>query len=223
MIPETIFDDLIEEIAGRDVIPLVQLMKGKSLVSEFKLAEKLDMSVNHVRNFLYKLDAFNLVDSARKKDKKKGWYVYYWTLDMIRLRGLAVKTKKDRITSMSERIGREEGGEFFVCPDKHVRMNLEHAMEYQFRCQECDLPLEREDNKRVVNSLKKQIEKLTREVQLLESLQIKPIVERKLTRTSDDSDKKTKKKIVKKKVKKKQKKAKKKILKEKPKKRVKRR
>ena len=182
MIPDNIFNDVIEGIAGKDVITLVDFIKGKSLVSEFKIAEKLNVRVNNVRNMLYKLDAFNLVDSARKKDKKKGWYVYYWTLDMNKLRYLAVKMKKERIESMKSRITKEESGEFFVCPDKHVRMSLENAMENKFRCPECDIPLNREDNNKVITVLKKQIEKLQDEVKSLVELTIKPIVERKLTR-----------------------------------------
>ncbi len=182
MIPNTIFNDIIEEIAGKDVISLVDLIKGKSLVSEFKIAEKMAMTVNHVRNMLYKLDAYSLVESARKKDKNKGWYVYYWTLDLNKLRDLAVKLKQEKIDSLKARIEKEESGTFFVCPDKHIRMSLENAMESKFRCTECDLPMKKDDNLKVITSLKKQIEKLTKEVNALKELNIKPVSERKLVR-----------------------------------------
>ncbi len=193
MIPDNVFNDVIEEIAGHDIINLVNAIKGKSNVSEFKIADKLKVSVNKVRNMLYRLDAYSLVDSARKKDKKKGWYVYYWTLDLIKLRDLAVRIKKNKINLMKERIVKEEQVEFFICPDKHIRISLENAMEYNFRCPECDLQLQREDNTKVINSLKKQIEKLSQEVQLLKSLDIKHIVEKKLTKVKKKSKKRTKK------------------------------
>ena len=73
--------DLVEEIAGKDVIELVELIKGKEHVSEFKIADKLGVTVNQVRNMLYRLYSYNLVSFIRKKDKKKGWYIYYWTFD----------------------------------------------------------------------------------------------------------------------------------------------
>ncbi len=41
MLPEKILNELIEETAGSDILPLVNLIKGKSNVSEFKIAEKL--------------------------------------------------------------------------------------------------------------------------------------------------------------------------------------
>lgn len=182
MIPDNIFNDVIEEIAGHDVISLVDLIKGKSNVSEFKIAEKLDITVNKVRNMLYRLDAYTLVEFTRKKDTKKGWYVYFWTLDLRKLRDLAVKRKNERIVLLKERIAREGEGEYFICPDKHVRMNLENAMEFKFRCQECDLPLVREDNQKVVASLDRQIERLAKDVETLQGLEIKPIAERKVVK-----------------------------------------
>ena len=203
MIPENIFDDTIEEIAGHDVIRLVNLIKGKSLVSEFKIAEKLEITVNQVRNMLYKLDAYTLVDFARKKDKVKGWYVYYWTLNLHKLRELAVKMKKNKFALLTDRIAKEERGEFFTCPDKHIRMNQENAMDYEFRCPECDIALVREENNKILITIKKQIDKLSKEVELLNGLEIKPVAERKLTRAPKEEKKSLKKKDKKKPLKKK--------------------
>jgi len=182
MIPDNILDEIIRELTDKDVVPVVQLIKGRSHVSEVKIAEKLELTVNHVRNVLYRLGAHNLVDFTRKKDKKKGWYVYYWTLDMVKLRDLAVKIKMGVVMKLKERLTKEKEGEFFNCPDKHIRANLENAMEYNFRCPECDLPLVKEDNVRTINSIQRQIEILKKEIELLQNLEIKPIAERKLTR-----------------------------------------
>ena len=48
-------EELIKELAGPDVVPLVILLKDKKNVSEFKLAEKLKIGVNQVRNMLYRI------------------------------------------------------------------------------------------------------------------------------------------------------------------------
>ena len=77
--------DLVIEIAGPEVVALVELLYGKENVSEFKLADKLELTVNQARNMLYKLHSHNLVSFIRKKDKRKGWYIYYWTLDLRRM------------------------------------------------------------------------------------------------------------------------------------------
>ncbi|MDH3382265.1 MAG: hypothetical protein OEL54_06130, partial [Flavobacteriaceae bacterium] len=48
----------------------------------------------------------------RKKDKKKGWYIYYWTLDLKRVKHLVFELKKKRLEKLKERVGREKGGNF---------------------------------------------------------------------------------------------------------------
>src|SRR3989338_9156756 len=70
-------EDLVITIVGEDVLPLVRILWGKNNISEFKIAEMLNVTVNQVRNMLYRLNEQNLVDFIRKKDKKKSWYIYY--------------------------------------------------------------------------------------------------------------------------------------------------
>ena len=60
--------DLLKETNNEDSVKLVNYIQGKLNVSEFKVAEKLGLSVNQVRNMLYKLHEYNLVYSVRKKD-----------------------------------------------------------------------------------------------------------------------------------------------------------
>ena len=47
-----IVEDVVIEVAGDDVLPLVQALKNKKNVSEFKLAESLKKEVNSTRNML---------------------------------------------------------------------------------------------------------------------------------------------------------------------------
>ena len=214
MIPENILRDVIGEVAGDDVVELVLLVQGKTNVSEFKLAEKLDITVNRVRNMFYRLSEHNLVEFTRKKDAKKGWYVYFWTLDMPRVRDLAVNHKQRLTSKLEERIVREETGKFFICPDKHIRVNLENAMEHNFRCPECDANLVADDNTKLINNIKKQIEKLNEEVNLLKELKIKPPATEKTVKPKAKPKKAAKKLPSKQKVK--IKKISKKIVKKKP-------
>ena len=64
-------EDVVTEVAGSDVIPLVQNLKNKKNVSEFKLAENIKQEVNKTRNMLYRLYDFNLVSFIKKKDNEK--------------------------------------------------------------------------------------------------------------------------------------------------------
>ena len=87
-------EDLIHIIIGEDVIPLTKILHAKDNISEFKLAEMLNVTVNQTRNMLYRLNEQNLVSFIRKKDKKKGWYIYYWSLNKKRVGESIVKVKQ---------------------------------------------------------------------------------------------------------------------------------
>ena len=158
--------EIIAEIAGKDVIDLVELIKGKEHVSEFKIAEKLNITVNQVRNMLYRLYSYNLVTFIRKKDKRKGWYIYYWTFDERKAYDLFIKIKKEKLRILQERLEAEKTGTYFTCPNECIRLNLEIAMEHDFKCPDCGQILKQEDNDKRIKSIEKEIneinEKLTK-------------------------------------------------------------
>jgi len=97
MAPEDVIGNVIEDVAGRDVLPLVSVLKGKKNVSEFTIAEELKEEINTIRNKLYRLYDSNLVEFTRKKDKKKGWYIYYWTFVPGRIPRLIKTLKTNKI------------------------------------------------------------------------------------------------------------------------------
>ena len=60
-VPDKVIESIILEIGNLNLLPLVNILKDKDNVSEFKLAEKLNTTVNIVRNILYRLQEYNLV------------------------------------------------------------------------------------------------------------------------------------------------------------------
>ncbi len=157
-------DDLIYSIVGLEVEPLVELLKGKKNVSEFKLAEKLNITVNQVRNMLYKLYDHNLVSFIRKKDKRKGWYIYYWTLNDHNIKYALISFKRKQLNNFIHRVKKESFGTFFVCPNQCLRLPIEKAMEQDYRCDECGSLMIQQDNKRTIENLKKRIEELKKDI-----------------------------------------------------------
>ena len=113
-----IIEQVIVEVAGEDVLPLIKALKNKKNISEFKLAEKIKQEVNTTRNMLYRLFDVNLVSFIRRKDKKKGWYIYYWTFDSKGIKYLYKSLKKKRMEKLKERLEREKQGQFYACEDK---------------------------------------------------------------------------------------------------------
>jgi len=201
-----IIEEVVAQVAGSDVVPLVKILKNKKNVSEFKLADAMKQEVNLTRNMLYRLYNVNLVSFIRRKDKKKGWYIYYWTFDMKRVKELVRSLKKKRLALLKERLEREEEGQFYLCPNECMRLDFDQAMNFQFKCPECGQLIELEDNKARIEAIKKEIEELEKDL-------AKKVVKEKV--------KKVKKKKVVKKAKKKRRKVKKRIKKVKKKKVVK--
>lgn len=157
-------DELITNIAGDDVPPLISLLKNKKNVSEFKLAEELNITVNQIRNMLYRLHKHNLVHFIRKKDKKKGWYIYYWTLNLKNTKIALMNFKMQQLEDFQSRLLREEDGIFYVCPNRCIRYKIEGAMENDYRCNECGELVREQDNSRTIANIKTRIEELQVEV-----------------------------------------------------------
>ncbi len=156
-------DELVREVVGDDAVKLIDLLKNKTNVSEFKLAEKLKLTVNHVRNILYRLQEHNLVTSTRRKDKKKGWYIYYWTFNTAQARITLASLKKKKLDDLKGRLSTESLDSFFLCPKDCTRLKITYAMEHDFKCPECGTLLKQEDNEQYLAKIKKEIEDLETE------------------------------------------------------------
>lgn len=157
---DKLVEDLLKEIAGSDTIPLVEYIQNKINVSEFKIAEKLVLNVNQVRNMLYRLGQHNLVSSIRKKDKKKGWYIYYWTFHDRQARALVITFKRKKIEKLKKLFDHESNIINFICPNNHESLPFEEAMENSFKCTECGELLKEEDKKKKLETMKKKITEL---------------------------------------------------------------
>lgn len=170
-------EDVVAEVAGRDVVPLVRALKQRSNVSEFTLAEAIKCEINATRNMLYRLQENNLVTFTRKKDKKKGWYIYYWTFNSPRVKELLMNLKKAKLDKLQERLNREKATQFYVCYQQErledgttkrgaisMRLDFDTAVSYGFRCPESGQLLELEDNADRIRQLEQEIETIKKEI-----------------------------------------------------------
>lgn len=155
--------ELITELVGKEAIPIIDQLQVRGNASEFTLAEKLKLSINQFRNIIYKLDTYNLVSSTRKKDKKKGWYVYYWSFHPERLQRLYFLLKQKKLHRLKRRLEQEKLSIFFVCPSKDIRVPQTEALELNFRCPECGKLLQ-EDKSNLIKKLMQDIQELEEEL-----------------------------------------------------------
>ena len=159
-----IITEVIGEVIGDDAIPLVKKLKNKQNMSEFKLAEEIDVNIKDTRNMLYRLYKFNLVGFTRKKDKQKGWYIYYWTFNKNNIKYLFTKLKKKKLRRLNERLNREQNNLFYLCPNKCIRFNFDQATNFEFKCPECGELMLQEDNEKTIKNLTENIKNLTKEL-----------------------------------------------------------
>ncbi len=186
-IVDKLIDDLVLEITGKEVLPLINLIKNKVNVSEFKLASKLNITVNQVRNMLYRLNNYNLVDFTRKKDKTKGWYIYFWTFNMKLAKELAVSLKQNKIALLRKRFEKETSEIYYICPSECVRFDSTNVMEYQFKCPECGRILVKEESKKNIDKITREINNIETDIQALKELEEKQLkyLNRKLEREKE--------------------------------------
>ncbi len=157
-------DNIICQVAGEDVLPLVKALKNRRNVSEFKLAESIRKEINLTRNMLYRLYDHNLVSFIRKKDKKKGWYIYYWTFNAIRIKDVIKNLKKNRLDNLRERLQRENSSQFYICKHNCIRLDFEQSTDFEFKCPECGVLLNLEDNVKKKKQIQKEIGTLQKEL-----------------------------------------------------------
>ena len=147
------------EAVGEDAVELVYYLKNKEHISEFKIAEDLKIDIHQVRNILYRLNSKHLAVYIRKKDRQKGWYISYWTLNEKRFKEVFEKLQIDRLENLKVKLHKEqeyrEG--LYICPNLCTRMNFENAMELNYKCPECGKILNPQDNSRTIEHLKTMI------------------------------------------------------------------
>jgi len=152
-------EDVVTEIAGADTIQLVDYLYDKEHVSEFIIAEEIEVEINHVRNMLYRLLNANLVTFYRKKDKQKGWYIYYWAYNKSEIMHRFWELKKNKLERLKQRLDREKNNIFYSYQGV-VRCDFEQATAFQFSCPETGELMEQEDNSEIVAKLEKEVKEL---------------------------------------------------------------
>lgn len=173
-------EEIMLSILGEEGLPLIKELSGKQNVSEFELADRLKKDIKLVRKMLYLLYNHNLVSFIRKKDKIKGWYIYYWTLLPESIKFNYVKRKKELLAKLQQRLEEETKELFFTCPNKCVRLNFDQAMDFEFHCPECGELTSQDNNTERVETLRKKISEIEAE---LEEMTEKRKVHRKAVKT----------------------------------------
>jgi transcription factor E len=160
--------ELVEEITGPENGMLVDILFNKKDVNEFLIAKKMDLTINQVRNILYKLSSQGLVSFIRKKDARKGWYIYYWTLDTLKSMLKIEEKLKREIDELKAKLNEREFDRFYVCKACNIEVREEQALEEDFSCKECAEVYELTDNTNYIRDIKGRITRKEKDYQIIE-------------------------------------------------------
>ncbi|MFH1395944.1 MAG: hypothetical protein ABIG93_00965 [archaeon] len=158
-------DEVVTKILGEGGLELVTLLKQKENISEFDLAKRLNLDIKVIRKMLYLLYNHNLVSFTRKKDKQKGWYIYYWTLINEGLKFAYLKRQRKLLERIEDTLDREKKQLFFSCPGECVRLDFDDSMDFEFHCPECGKLLGQDDNKVRIEELTKKLKEVQAEIE----------------------------------------------------------
>ncbi|MBS3176569.1 hypothetical protein J4457_05005 [Candidatus Woesearchaeota archaeon] len=163
-VSDKLVEEVVAQVAGQDVIELVKILKDKKNISEFKLAEHAHQEINAIRNQLYRLYDSSLVSFTRKKDKQKGWYIYYWTFNPKRVNYLTTDLKKKRLEKLRERLTKEKANQYFLCTNACIRLNFEQSTDFSYKCPECANLLNQQDNSKTIEHIEQEIRDLQKQL-----------------------------------------------------------
>lgn len=158
---------IVEGLINKQAVPIIDLLSSKKPVNEFTIAEKLGLTINQTRNILYKLSDFGLVSFTRKKDKRKGWYIYFWYLNTHQSLILLEENLRKKLDSLRAQLQNRQSSRYYICRTCSIEVNEETALLNNFTCPECTSVYELVDNSDHAIFIEKEIEKVEKEIALV--------------------------------------------------------
>jgi len=208
--------NFVENLINAPSSVIVDLLIGKKDVNEFLIAKKLELTINQTRNILYKLSDYGLVSFIRKKDKRKGWYIYFWTLNIHQSLNLLKQNLEKKLENLEFQLKSRNEKRYYLCNTCSIELTEEVALLNDFACPECEEIYELVDSNDIIKQLEKEVTKIKKEIELLsvelekeqEKIDKKKAKEQELKKPVKKEKKKSVKKEKKKSVKKEKKKVK---------------
>jgi transcription initiation factor TFIIE subunit alpha len=155
----TVIFEFLEGLLGEGGVEVASTIYDNEYTDE-EIAKETNIRVNTVRKVLYRLYDNRLASYRRTRDKKTGWYIYYWKMDLNKASEVMRSLEKEYLQQLMERLEHERNNMFFSCDNGCDKVIFDVASENDFRCPGCNGRLSYVDNSSLVRSLEEQIKKL---------------------------------------------------------------
>ena len=151
---KTLLTNVVEDESN---LPIIQaLIDG--IDTDEEIAKKTEIKLNIVRKILYKLYDLGLASYKRSKDPETQWFTYTWKFEKEEVINRINKDSENYLKMLNDELEYEENNMFFVCPQGHVRLDFDESSDNEFLCPACDEELEFQDNTKIIEQLKEDIE-----------------------------------------------------------------
>lgn len=164
-----LLNEILSNVVGRQASDIVNLLVGKKNVNEFIIAKKLKLTINQVRNILYKLSDAGLISSTRKKDRRKGWYTYFWTLNTEKSLELLRNNLSKELEILKNQLRNRETKRFYVCNTCKTEVGEETALLHNFTCSECGEIFQLQTDKKIITDLIIKVRKLESNISVIDN------------------------------------------------------
>jgi len=165
---QNLLKEVVSIVAGKPSEEIVGLLNTRKHVNEFLIAKKLDITINQTRNILYKISDHGLVSNIRKKDKKKGWYTYFWKIEILKSLEFLKNHLTKRRSQLQNQLKSRSTKRYYICERCNIELGEENALFHDFTCQECGAIFKLKDNTKLLKELGRGILKLEKELDDLE-------------------------------------------------------
>lgn len=165
----TLQRNVLKEIGGKECIEVAKkLLNLSKEATDEEIADMTSIKLNLVRKILYRLNENKLAVFRRIRDKKSGWFIYYWHHNLDRADELVTERQREVLEKLELRLQFEKENQFFMCSNREAcnqeRYSFYEAVELGFECPECESRLEYVDNSEFVRILEEKNEELRKEL-----------------------------------------------------------
>ncbi len=154
---------VLKDFGNQEAVKIAKtLLTTDDETTDERIAELTKIKLNIVRKILYILNENKLTLFRRVRDKRSGWFVYYWNENFDHLPILLKERGNKVIDKLEIRMRFEDQNYFFHCSNGCAqRYIFIDAMELNFQCPECAGGILGEDrNTKKVKHLKDTIVRL---------------------------------------------------------------
>ena len=150
----------LHRLVGDEGLNLLERFPREGEHSDEDLAAQTGINLNSVRHTLYTLYEKRLAEYHRIKNNETGWLSYLWQLRTDHIHDAIREDMEMILAKLSRREQFEEENDFYKCTECHQIFTFPIAMNTDFKCPSCDLPLTHFDNDMLLKSLKSRIESI---------------------------------------------------------------